>query len=64
MKYIATIFLPTGSRSQEFSSITLAAEWLDSENNNLENTTMIETYDENGRKKDGYFYTVKNDERG
>ena len=59
MKYKATIFLPTGSRSKVFDNTVDAAHWLDSENNNLENTTMIEAFDDNGKKKDGYFYTVK-----
>ena len=59
MKYKATIFLPTGAKSNIFNSQVEAAQWLDSENNNLDNTTMIEELDDNGKKKDGYFYTVK-----
>ena len=59
MKYKATIFLPTGSKSEIFDSQVAAAQWLDSENNNLESTTMIEELDNSGKKKDGYFYTVK-----
>lgn len=60
MQYIATIFFDNGAKSASFSSIQLAAEWIDSENNNHEFTSMIETYDENGKKKDGFFYTEKN----
>ena len=59
MQYIATIFLDVGSKSQTFASIQSAAEWLDSENNNHEHTSMIETYDDEGHKKDGFFYTEK-----
>lgn len=47
-----------GSYSKEFTTIQQAAEWLDSENNNGEYTTMIETFDEKGRKEDGFFYTI------
>ena len=60
MQYVATIFLDMGSRSAAFSTIQQAAEWLDAENKNHEHTSMIETYDDNGRKKDGFFYTEKN----
>ncbi len=47
-----------GNYSKEFATIQQAAEWLDSENNNGEYTTMIETFDEKGRKEDGFFYTT------
>lgn len=59
MTYRATIFKQTGAYSKDFNSIQAAGEWLDSENDNLENTTMIETFDEAGNKKDGFFYTEK-----
>jgi hypothetical protein len=39
--------------------MSAAAQWLDSENNNLDATTIIETFDEAGNKKDGFFYTEK-----
>ena len=59
MKYKATIIKPTGSFSQVFNTAHEAAEWLDSQNNNLEDTSLIETFDEAGNKKDGFFYTEK-----
>ena len=57
MKYLATIFEPAGQLSEFFNTIQEAAEWLDSRNNNLEYTTMIDTVDDAGRKIDGFFYT-------
>ena len=59
MTYKATIIKPDGSYSAIFYSMYEAAQWLDQENKNLEDTTMIETYDEAGRKTDGFFYTKK-----
>lgn len=59
MKYKATIFSNGIRTSKEFSTMIEAAQWLDSENNNLDATTMIETFDEAGNKKDGFFYTEK-----
>lgn len=45
MKYKATIKNTVGTFSREFSTLNEAAEWLDSENNNLENDSYIETVD-------------------
>ena len=59
MQYKATIYFDTGPISKVFPSSVEAARWLDSENNNLENTTTIEAYDNEGNKTDGYFYTEK-----
>ena len=59
MQYIATIFYDNGAKSAAFQSTQQAAEWIDSENNNHEFTSMIETYDDKGQKKDGFFYTEK-----
>lgn len=59
MKYRATIFNNGIRTSKEFSTMIEAAQWLDSENNNLEATTMIEILDKTGNKKDGFFYTEK-----
>lgn len=59
MRYRATIFEPYGELAEEFNTIQEAAEWLDSRNNNLERTTMIDTIDDSGRKVDGFFYTRK-----
>lgn len=59
MIYKATIIINGSKFSKEFNTLSEAAQWLDSENNNLEATTLIETYDEAGRKKDGFFYSEK-----
>ena len=59
MKYIATIITGKERRSREFPTMFDAAQWLDSENNNLDATTIIETFDEAGNKKDGFLYTEK-----
>ncbi len=56
MKYIATIIENGISTSKEFATIFEAANWLDAQNNNLEATTTIETFDETGQKLDGFFY--------
>ena len=58
MIYRASVLTRMGNYSKEFATIQQAAEWLDSENNNGEHTTMIETFDEKGRKEDGFFYTT------
>ena len=59
MIYKATIIINGSKFAKEFNTLSEAAQWLDSENNNLEATTLIETYDEAGRKKDGFFYSEK-----
>ena len=59
MKYRATIIDKNKRTSREFRTMFEAARWLDSENNNLDATTIIETFDEAGNKKDGFFYTEK-----
>ena len=59
MKYRATIIIGGNRISKDFSTTTEAAQWLDSENNNLDATTMIETFNEAGDKTDGFFYTEK-----
>ena len=59
MIYKATIIKNGTARARLFSTMSEAAQWLDSENNNLEATTTIETYDEAGQKTDGFFYTEK-----
>lgn len=59
MKYKATIIIKGISTSKTFPTIYEAAQWLDSENNNLEAVTIIETFDEAGNKKDGFFYKEK-----
>lgn len=57
--YKATIMRPSGSYSMVFGTMAAAERWLDSENNNPQYSTVIETYNEAGRKIDGFFYTEK-----
>jgi hypothetical protein len=59
MRYKATIVIGGSRISKEFPTISAAAQWLDSENNNLDATTIIETFDESGKKTDGFYYTEK-----
>ena len=59
MKYTATIIINGNKISRDFTTIFDAAQWLDSENNNLDAIAMIETFDEAGNKKDGFFYLEK-----
>ena len=59
MTYRATIIANGNRISRDFPTLFDAAYWLDSENNNLDTTTIIETFDEAGNKKDGFFYTEK-----
>ena len=59
MRYRATIILNGIQHTKEFPTMFDAAQWLDSQNNNLDATTMIETFDETGRKTDGFLYTEK-----
>lgn len=59
MKYRATIIIGGNRITKEFPTMFEAAQWLDSENNNLDATTIIETFDEAGKKTDGFFYTEK-----
>ena len=59
MKYLA-IYDPGGARLYHwFGSMFEAQQWLDSNNNNNDHITIIETYDETGRKVDGFLYTEK-----
>lgn len=59
MTYKATIITRGVKITQEFLTISEAARWLDAENDNLDATTIIETFDEAGVKKDGFFYKEK-----
>lgn len=59
MNYKATIIINGISRSKDFPTMAEAAQWLDSENNNLDATTIIETFNDAGVKTDGFFYTEK-----
>ena len=57
MKYMATILFPHGRLSDVFPTVGDAEQWLDSQNNNAEYTTIIDELDENGKVVDGFFYT-------
>lgn len=63
MKYEATIYFDTGPVKKEFPTIVKAAEWLDSENNNFEYTTTIESISEKGFKTGGIVYTERKNGR-
>jgi len=57
MKYLATIINGYNRSTMLFTSITKAEQWLDENNINFENTTMIEEYDDNWNKIGGFIYT-------
>lgn len=58
MKYVATIkYSSTDGFSKFFDEETEAQKWLDSQNNNAEYKTTIDTYDDNWNYIDGYTYT-------
>ena len=57
MKYIATIIMPSGRISNTFSTVRQAEQWLDSQNNNREYTTIIGEIDNNNMVVDWFFYT-------
>ena len=59
MIYKATIVNGRERLSREFTTLFEAAQWLDSQSNNMDATTIIETFDDVGNKKDGFFYTEK-----
>ncbi len=58
MKYIAILIMPSGRISDRFPTIAQAEQWLDSQNNNHECTTVIGEVDENDRIVDSFIYTV------
>ena len=57
MKYLATITYGRSSNSMTFNTMAAAEQWLDERNNNLEHTTIIDEYDDDGHFIDGFFYT-------
>lgn len=59
MKYLATIKDGILSYSRTFNTMAAAEQWLDEQNHNEENTTLIEVFDENWNKVDGFMYTEK-----
>lgn len=58
MKYIAILIMPSGRISDRFPTITQAEQWLDSQNNNHEYTTIIGEVDANNMIVDSFIYTV------
>ena len=57
MKYLATIKGNHTSSSMLFTKLSDAEQWIDANNNNMENTSMIETFDDDWQKLDGFIYT-------
>ena len=57
MRYLATIKLGEDSSSKTFDTIKQAKDWLDSQNNNLEHTTIISELDKNWHIVDWFYYT-------
>lgn len=57
MKYLAIILLGSETYSQSFNTTLDAMNWLDSNNNNGELTTIIEEYNDKWQKTGSYFYT-------
>lgn len=57
MKYLATIQFKYGSSSMSFRTQKEAESWLDSQNNNLEHTSIITVYNDNWEEIDSYVYT-------
>lgn len=57
MKFLATIKFGEDSSSQTFNTIGEAKDWLDSQNNNLEHTTIISELDNNWNVVDWFYYT-------
>ena len=57
IKYLATIKLGADSSSQTFNTIHECKTWLDSQNNNLEHTTIISELDDKWNVIDWFYYT-------
>ena len=57
MKYLATIKFGEDSHTQSCNTIKEAKDWLDSQNNNAEHTTIISEVDENWNIVDWFYYT-------
>lgn len=58
MKYIAILIMPSGRISAKFPTIAQAEQWLDSQNNNYEYTSIIGEVDDNDKIVDSFIYTV------
>ena len=57
MHYLATIKMHYDSSSMMFPTEKEAKEWLDSQNNNLEHTTIVTIYDDKWNEIGSYVYT-------
>ena len=57
MRYVATVIMPTGRISDTFPTVGQAEQWLDSQNDNYEYTTVIGEIDDNNMVVDWFFYT-------
>jgi len=57
MKYLATIKQTYESTSKIFDTQEKAEDWLDSQNNNLEHTTIVTVYDDQWHVIKSYEYT-------
>lgn len=57
MRYVATVIMPAGRISDTFPTVGQAEQWLDSQNNNYEYTTVIGEIDDNNMVVDWFFYT-------
>lgn len=57
MTYVGTIKFGQDTSSRSFKTDKEARTWLDSENNNLEHTTIITVYDDEWKEISSYVYT-------
>ena len=58
MKYLATIKQHYDTSSKSFKSKKEAEDWLNSQNNNYEYTTVITVYNDKWEEVDSYIYTM------
>ena len=57
MRYVAVVIMPQGRLLDKFPTVGQAEQWLDSQNNNHEYTTVIGELDDNDMIVDWFFYT-------
>lgn len=60
-QFRAILDLPSGRQSMYFHTIGAAEIWIDSNNNNLEYTSIIEELNEAGQVVDWYYHTKRGD---
>jgi hypothetical protein len=58
MRYKATIILDAAAVTKSFLSMEEAENWIDSENNNEQYTSYIQTVDQSGNVLDWFYYTL------